>query len=80
MSAHRKQRGDDGSVEPIAVKVKTYTIKDWCEFLGASRTTVWRYIESGYIPKPDAIVPRPRWYNAPSLAGFQSNQSTSASS
>ena len=58
---------------------ESYTIKDWCVFLKVDRTTLWRYIKIGYVPTPSVKVPRPRWDNAPSLAGFQSNENTNAS-
>lgn len=56
-----------------------YEIKDWMEYLGASRATVSRYIKSGLIPKPDHIEPRPRWNNSPTTLGLQSNQNRIAS-
>lgn len=51
-----------------------YEIKDWMEYLGASRSTVSRYIKAGVIPKPDINKPRPMWVNQPMLIGLQSNQ------
>jgi len=56
-----------------------YEIKDWMEYLGASRSTVSRYIKSGLIPKPDHVVPRPRWNESPTSIGLQSNQNRIAS-
>ena len=56
-----------------------YEIKDWMEYLGASRATVSRYIKSGLIPKPDHNEPRPRWKNSPKTIGLQSNQNRTAS-
>jgi predicted site-specific integrase-resolvase len=58
---------------------RIYEIKDWMEYLGASRATVSRYIKSGLIPKPDHVTPRPRWNNNPMLTGLQSNQNNTAS-
>jgi predicted site-specific integrase-resolvase len=56
-----------------------YTIKDWMEYLNASRSTVSRYIKAGLIPQPDLVTPRPMWKNQPMLNGFQSNQNSAAS-
>lgn len=56
-----------------------YEIKDWMEYLGASRATVSRYINAGLIPKPDHEKPRPRWNNSPMTIGLQSSQSRTAS-
>ena len=56
-----------------------YEIKDWMEYLGASRATVSRYIKLGLIPKPDHAIPRPRWNNSPTTIGLQSNQNRTAS-
>ena len=56
-----------------------YEIKDWMEYLGASRSTISRYIKSGNIPKPDHSEPRPRWNNSPKTIGLQSNQNSAAS-
>jgi|GEM_PF-1326321 len=57
-----------------------YGIKDWMEYLGASRSTVTRYIKSGLIPEPDINKPRPMWQSKPMLVGFQPNPNTSPSS
>lgn len=59
---------------------KSYTIKDWCDYLSASRATVWRYMKAGKIPPPVTTDPRPRWDAPPNLNGFQPNQTTIASS
>lgn len=56
-----------------------YEIKDWMEYLGASRATVSRYIDSGVIPKPDREKPRPRWNNSPMTIWLQSSQNRTAS-
>lgn len=56
-----------------------YEIKDWMEYLGASRATVSRYIDAGLIPKPDHLKPRPRWNKSPMTLGLQSNQNRIAS-
>lgn len=56
-----------------------YEIKDWMEYLGASRSTVYRYIKAGLIPKPDLVTPRPMWKNPPMLNGLQPNQNGTAS-
>lgn len=58
---------------------KTYKINDWLLFLNCSRSTLWRYIKKGKVPKPATVDPTPRWEKAPSLNGFQPNQNTSAS-
>jgi hypothetical protein len=58
-----------------------YKISDLMELTGRSRTTIWRMIQRGELPKPDIGAEGPAhpiWFRA-SLAQHLPNLTTSAS-
>ncbi len=60
----------------------TYTINDWLIFLKISRTTFWRRLKNGHIPKADKNVgtekhPNWRWLQT-TVDGYLSNPTTNA--
>ena len=60
----------------------TWKIEDWAEFLGVSRTTVWRMRNDGQIPPPDRDYgksrPNPRWFPE-TVAAYRSSSPTNPS-
>ena len=61
----------------------TYEIKDWLAALKISRSTLWRRIKSGEIPKPDKNLgsekrPLWRWFQS-TVDNYLSNPPTNPS-